>query len=68
MAVIEMRSPQGRKTSITVERGIRGVDIIFSRTSQGECLIRLSNDTAITLSAMLTDVARSKTPSVDNGD
>jgi hypothetical protein len=54
IGTIKMRSPVGYKTSITVSRHESGsVDIHFSRTSEGEALMRLPAYAAKQLSNLL---------------
>jgi hypothetical protein len=56
IGTIKMTSPKGRPSRISVARfDAKTVDIIVSRSSEGEALIRLPVDIARQLSGMLTD-------------
>jgi hypothetical protein len=58
IGTIKLKSPSGHKTAITVAIGSRGsIDIHFSRTSEGEALIRLPAFTAKQLSELLAKAA-----------
>ena len=57
VGTIKMRSPDGRKNSITVSRVENIVNIHFARTSEGEALMRLPIFAASQLAALLKTAA-----------
>lgn len=55
MSSIQMRSMTGGRTIIAVNRNPKtGIDIVFSRSSEGELLVRLTDEQASELSQMLS--------------
>lgn len=56
-STILMKMPNGKASSIQVFQTLKGADIIFARSSEGELLVRLPRYAAEQLSAALAATA-----------
>lgn len=64
--VIRMRTPNGKPSQIEVHRTDIGVDLVFSRSSQGEMLVRLPRYAAEEMARAITSALTDTDPSPSN--